>query len=385
MIFFQKISTFFTFVLLFWGGTSRVWAQNTTIALMARFEHQSEAPLAYPNYFEEALWTNSLMDKIKSWSRQQFNISELDYKRKDLVNFVPGLRQPAELRSIQKTGYDLALSVVSQLRSQWPQQPEGNPEGELLVQVELWNRNQKRVYRSRGRVSFMVAPYPDALAEVNLSQADFALLYETALRVAFAEIPRPESPLHFRQPAPEMYQDFRKKAEKFVWQAQDRTTFILLGDTSQKAHLEFTAPYQLQKKYGRGGALTRPFATQALRLEGSLLSNAPFEVEIQVFERQELVGRLKSYETPEQQELRGQLGKDHFRLMRNRTSGVVKIEWNDRLIALLEPQALSQDQLLYLAPSLLESLRADIFTLLMSEVLSEAVRKFYRYETGTEG
>ncbi|NJL14797.1 MAG: hypothetical protein HC913_18555 [Microscillaceae bacterium] len=241
------------------------------------------------------------------------------------------------------------------------------------------------MFRSRGRVNFMVAPYPDALAEVNLSQADFAQLYETALRIAFEEIPRPEVPLFFRQPAPAFYQDFRKRADKFIWQAQDRTTFVLVGDTSQKVHLDFTAPYQQQKKYGRGGALTRPFATQALRLEGSLLSNAPFEVEIQVFERQELVGRLKSYESPEQQELRGQLGKDRFRLMRNRTSGVVKIEWNDRLIALLEPQPHSQDHLLYLAPSLLESLRADVFTLLMSEVLSEAVRKYYRYETGAEG
>ncbi|NJL14796.1 MAG: hypothetical protein HC913_18550 [Microscillaceae bacterium] len=127
MTFSRNKNTFRWFILFVSQLVFQVSAQNTTLALMARFEHQSEAPLAFPNYFEEALWTNSLMDKIKAWSRQQFNISELDYKRKDLVNFVPGLRQPAELRSIQQTGYDLALSVVSQLRSQWPQHPEATP------------------------------------------------------------------------------------------------------------------------------------------------------------------------------------------------------------------------------------------------------------------
>lgn len=92
-------------------------SQGQGAAFLGRFEHQTEVPYAYPNYFENQTRVNQLMDKTKEALRLRYNITQLDYKRRGTVNFVPGFRLPGDMKAFAGTGYDLLISIVSRLET----------------------------------------------------------------------------------------------------------------------------------------------------------------------------------------------------------------------------------------------------------------------------
>ncbi len=381
------LKLFFSFCLLFCIAISSIKAQDA--AFIGRFEHQTETPVAYPNYFENRAWLTQMLETLKESVKKRYNINTLDYKKLGTVDFVPGFRTPGEMKMFSSTAYDLLISIVSQIETGLDNEKMGISEGSLLIVVEIWRPNDKRVFKSRAKAKFVVVPYQNDLAEVMMAEEDFQKMYEECLEAALQIKPKPK-PFIFRQPAPQFYQDFLGKADKMILNQKDRVTFELNQNVNQVLKMDMQAPYQQEKQYGRSGSLQNPLAeADNIKLNSALFTNQTYNVQTQYLEGETVLGNFSMIETPELREIKGYFGTVSYTLSRGFLSGIAKIEIESKLVAILKPEANTfsdtKNLELYFAPQTSQAIKAKILTLLNVEILSEAVLKYYRLETGSGG
>jgi hypothetical protein len=381
------LKLFFSFCLLFCIAISSIKAQDA--AFIGRFEHQTETPVAYPNYFENRAWLTQMLETLKESVKKRYNINTLDYKKLGTVDFVPGFRTPGEMKMFSSTAYDLLISIVSQIETGLDNEKMGISEGSLLIVVEIWRPNDKRVFKSRAKAKFVVVPYQNDLAEVMMAEEDFQKMYEECLEAALQIKPKPK-PFIFRQPAPQFYQDFLGKADKMILNQKDRVTFELNQNVNQVLKMNMQAPYQQEKQYGRSGSLQNPLAeADNIKLNSALFTNQTYNVQTQYLEGETVLGNFSMIETPELREIKGYFGTVSYTLSRGFLSGIAKIEIESKLVAILKPEANTfsdtKNLELYFAPQTSQAIKAKILTLLNVEILSEAVLKYYRLETGSGG
>ncbi len=358
-------------------------------AFLGRFEHQTEVPYAYPNYFENQTWVNQLMDKTKEALRQRYNITQLDYKRRGTVNFIPGFRLPGDMKAFAGTGYDVLVSIVSRLETGLDNKKMKEEEGALLIFVEIWRPNERRIFKNRAKVKFVIMPQKNELAEVMISEEDFLKMYEDCLQAALQVQAKPTNYV-FQQPAPLAYTEFIGSAELVPLIQKERTTFQLGQNTTQLLKMDMQAPYQQEKVFGREAVLQNPFEESEIKLSAALHTNQTFSIQSQAYQDNTQIGNFFMLEKPEAREITGYFGETAVRLSRGFLSGIVKVEIESKLVAILVPVSNTannkQEQLnLYFLPKLTEALKAKVCTLLLLEILSEAVLRYYRLETGSKG
>jgi hypothetical protein len=214
-------------------------------------------------------------------------------------------------------------------------------------------------------------------------------MYEECLEAALQIKPKPK-PFIFRQPAPQFYQDFLGKADKMILNQKDRVTFELNQNVNQVLKMNMQAPYQQEKQYGRSGSLQNPLAeADNIKLNSALFTNQTYNVQTQYLEGETVLGNFSMIETPELREIKGYFGTVSYTLSRGFLSGIAKIEIESKLVAILKPEANTfsdtKNLELYFAPQTSQAIKAKILTLLNVEILSEAVLKYYRLETGSGG
>lgn len=376
------------FILSFWAiQTHNLKAQSA--AFVGRFEHQTEVPLAYPDYFENQTWVNQMLKTTQEALKNRYNIGILDHKKRGTVNFIPGFRVPGEMKMFANTGYDLLISIVSRLETGLDSEKMRVEEGSLLILVEIWRPNDKRVFKNRAKAKFVIIPSQNDLAEVMMAEKDFQKMYQECLQAALQLIPKPQ-PYVFRQPEPEFLQAFLEKSEKITLYQKDRVTFEIDQQEDKILKLDLQSPYQQDKQYGRSGKLQNPFNTNNdLTLHAALFTNQTYSVQTEYREGETVLGNFSMMETPEKREIKGYFGEIPFTLTRGFLSGVARIEAEGKLIAMLIPQQNQQSEKqvleLYCSPRITQNLKANILTLLNVEILSEAVLKYYRLATGTGG
>ncbi len=358
-------------------------------AFVGRFEHQTEVPYAYPNYFENQTWVNQLMNKTKEALRLRYNITQLDYKRRSTVNFVPGFRLPGDMKAFAGTGYDLLISIVSRLETGLDNQKMKEEEGTLLLFVEIWRPNERRIFKQRAKARFVVMPQKNELAEIMISEEDFLKMYEDCLQAAL-QIKAKPAPYVFQQPDPVAFTEFIANAELVPLQQKERTTFQFNQNPEALLKMDMQAPYQQEKIFGREALLQNPFEDEAIKLSAALHTNQTFSIQSQAYQGDTQIGNFFMIEKPEQRELTGYFGETPVKLSRGFLSGIVKVEIESKLVAILMPtsNAASNKTIqlnLYFLPKLTNALKAKVGTLLLLEILSESVLRYYRLETGSKG
>ncbi len=358
-------------------------AQSPKI-LIINFEHQTNAPIAYPNYFADQAWSDSLLQFTANWLKEKFKTSVVDYKQRNPIAFVPVLGIPAPMRSIEQTDYDLVFRLTSKLESGLVASKLKRFEGKLTLKAEMEDRKQRRAYRQEVKLPFRVLPLKESLNDIFMEQADFQKLYEDALRAALRVKPAQANYL-FKQPINETYRALQARSQAFVLKQIGRGSFQLAEqDRLLEIGLTFKEPFQEGERYGRSCTTQEPFTDSITDLGAYLEANYPEEVMVEVRNQQKNTGQLRSQITAEAYRLKGEVWKVPLAFSRHRIFDLLKFEINQRLVALGIPRQNSSGQYatyeFYLSQNLKEEHKALVVQLLLAEVLAEAVQKYYEVQ-----
>ncbi|NJO01692.1 MAG: hypothetical protein HC880_08370 [Bacteroidia bacterium] len=192
--------------------------------MIVQFEHQTNAPVAYPNYFKSKTWTDSLLALTENWLHTQFNASVVDYKKLEPISFVPIIDYERPIRSIRSTAYDLALSIVSRLEAEGGETNPDASQAIFRVDVQLLDKDQRVIYKNKLKVPVQIAEDADFPGEVYLPGPDFRQIYEEALRAALYGEAKPQA-YRFEQASHNSLQAFLEQAARLDFQLVEPNGF----------------------------------------------------------------------------------------------------------------------------------------------------------------
>lgn len=371
----------FSIIILYALLITSAYSQGSEVILV-RFEHQTDTPVAYPDYFKDRRWVDSLLNHTQNWLKDRFSAQVFDYKQRSPITYLPSIQEDKGIRSIQSTVYDLALSVISVLESGLTLEKVEDNKGKLRFSIELADKNGRRVFRNYVSIPFNIVTRPEA-GEVYMGQADFRRFYREALMVAFKQKPK-KTPYIFFQPYEPSLEAFINQANKGVFTQKDRVTFQLYQEKdsqSQDWAFTFSAPYTTKSEYGRGAEFSNPFNQLTYTFKGQLEERNYPEVLIDINEGEDFIGRLKHVPSFEQTLLEGELGNDFWSLSRNLQSKLIKINRNEQIKAIFFFKEKGTYEV-YLSPSLSKDELSQIANLWSAESIAQAVQKYYEVETG---
>lgn len=368
-------------ILLSLGFSQLAHSQGPEVILV-RFEHQTNTPVAYPDYFKDRRWVDSLLNLTKDWLKERYNAEVFDYKQRSPITYLPSIQEDKNIRSIQYTVYDLALSVMSVLESGLGIEKAEDNKGKLRFTIELADKNGRRVFRNYVNLSFNIIRRPEA-GEIFMGQRDFRRFYREALQVAFKQKPKSARYI-FYQPLESRLQSFMDEAEQGVFIQKDRASFQLYQrqkDTLQNWSLRFTAPYTSKDEYGRSATLDNPFDQKNYTFRGFLKERTFPEVYIDMSESEEYMARFRRSLNLEQTQLEGEWENNAWSLTRNLQSKLVRVRRNGKIIALFFHKNTDNYEV-FMAPNLSNKELSQIANLWVAESTAQAVHKYYQVETG---
>jgi hypothetical protein len=361
-------------------------AQNK--ALIARFEHQCTMPLAYPDYFQNKLFADSLLKITSNWTKSRFQAASVDYKRRNPITYMPGIMEYSPVRSIANTDFDLAISIVSTLLTENEIRKLPKNSAQLIIQVEVTDRNERKLYRNKAKVELVIAENANFYSERKISEANFQELYFDALQTALGLGGKAKKSYAFKQPDDESIASFLEYADQFNFQVLNRGAFEwqeAIG--SRQVSLKLGTPLFVaeENRYERSATFTNPYQQKEYQLNAMLTSKLSDRVTLYFYQQEVVTAILKSNESREEFQVSGKMDDDKILLTRNLKTNLVKIFLNDDLKALLVYQEGKPDSdakyNLYLSRQASVELRSELASVLLGELLMQALRKYYELET----
>jgi hypothetical protein len=360
-------------------------AQNK--ALIARFEHQCTMPLAYPDYFQNKLFTDSLLKITSNWVKSSFRASSVDYKRRNPITYMPGIMEYSAMRSIASTDFDLAISIVSTLLTENEIRKLPKNSSQLVIQVEVTDRNERKLYRNKAKIDLVIAESSSFYNERKIGETDFQNLYFDALNIALGLGGKAKS-YAFQQPDDPMIVSFLEYADKFNFQILNRGAFEwqeAIGTRQVSLKLGTPLFVKEENRFERSATFTNPYQQKDYQLNAMLNSKLSDRVTLHFYQQEVVTAILKSNESREEFQISGKIDDDKILLTRNLKTNFVKIFFNDDLKALLVYQEGKPDYDakydLYLSRQASVELRSELASVLLGEMLMQALRKFYELES----
>lgn len=358
-------------------------AQNKAIIL--EFTHQTDTPVAFPNYFEDTEWTQHVVGHVKNWVSATFKASVVDVRKKNPITFVPYQVLQNTPLSITKTDYNLAIGIHSSLVSGLTSSKLAPHEGRLRMEVAVYNDRQKKIFKNKIKVDFTIIKDTSFYQEAWLSKEEFQEFYfhcvKMALRQDFIK-----KGYTFQQMPQKEYKLFVQQAHRLELKRRNRGRFEVLGEVPEVIELKFSAPSQREKEYSRVATVENTINQKSYRIKAILKSNYhPVDVKVYFSQKQQSIGVLQGDKTLEVTQLYGEIQGDDLVFTRNLDSQFVKIESNGVLWAMMDHKGGriedSARYLLYLLPSLTQMQKAKVLDLLMAETAYNAIIKYYEIET----
>lgn len=351
---------------------------------VARWEHQTNQPEAFPNYFQNKSFTDSLTALTRAWLVKRFSNEVIDFKRQNPVSYAPVIMMAEPIKSIQNTGYDWALSLITTLEyhsSKDKRKPSG---GVITCVTEFYDQNDRRFQRQKSKVEFIIVENKAFYAEAMISEEDFQKLYFAVIKALFEQ--EKTEKMVFHQPDDEASKAIIEKGSLITLNQLNRAGFELQeGANKQTLTVQINQPLQEAEKFDRSANFTNPFNQSAYLMAASLTARRPDRSQITYFLKDEVVGNIRSQAYTEEVQLIGKIDGAKVMMVRKQNNLLGKFFINDHLCAILAHQKgkFNQDAQykLYLEPNINSNHKVLIVNLLMAEVLTQALQKFYEIET----
>ena len=353
--------------------------------IISLFEHQTETPVAYPNYFQDKSFTDQLIQLIQNWLKENYGTTSLDHKKIYPVSFVSVISPPTEPRKIESTGYSFALGIQTSLESGLTMDKYKKEEGVLRFNIWLLDRKGRKIFKNKIVSKFIIALKPNNPNSVYISQEDFQKLYLEGIKAALniKPVPRPQS---FQQPESERFTKLIKQSEAQIFNRIDRGTFEIKSTSDHfKNTLTFEVPFQKKDVFSRAAEFYNAINQKTYQMESSLKNNQPGRINTKILTDHKVLTRFEAYVTQEEFLIEANFDNDIWELKRNLLSNQISIYKYKKLQALLlfeggEPDYKAQ-YTLHLTPEISTIDRVIIMNLLGAEALAQAVRKFHEVET----
>ncbi|MDX2302694.1 MAG: hypothetical protein NW226_07830 [Microscillaceae bacterium] len=378
-----KIKIFSTFCVLLGTISNVVLSQNNSV-IVAQWEHQTDTHIAYPDYFQDQAFTDSLKLQISDWLRENYAASTTDFKKRNPVSFVVVISPPSEPRSIEHTVYDLSLGIVSTLESGLTYDRYKPEEGLLKFDVWLLDRKGRKIFKNKTAVRFVIARKPSNPNEVYLSREDFYELYKAGIRAALNI--QPTKKMHvFQQPDHEVYNQLISQSEPLGFYRVNRGVFEIRGaENPLSFRLDLEVPLVRRDTFSRTAEFINPFNQETYWMEASLISNQAHRMRAKINTNSEMVA-LEGFRTSEQFVLEANVKGNAWQMSRNLFSNLIKIQKYGSVLALLiyEGGDPSYDAHygLYFSSRCTTLDKVTALNLIGMEALVQTVQKFYEAET----
>ncbi|MCU0446629.1 MAG: hypothetical protein MUE85_17115 [Microscillaceae bacterium] len=355
--------------------------------LIARFEHQCTMPLAYPDYFQNKPFTDSLLKITSQWAKNNFKAASVDYKRRNPITYMPGIMEYSSVRSIANTDFDMAISIVSTLFTENEIRKIPKNSAQLQMQIEVTDRNERRLYRNKIKVDVVIGEVSGFYNETKISETDFQTLYFETLQATLGLKPKAKG-YAFQQPTDQALVNFIELADRLNYQVLNRGAFEwqeAIG--TRQVALKLSTPFyaKAENRYERGASFINPYTQKEYQLNAMLTGKLADRVTLHFYQQEVVTAILKSNESREEFQISGKIDDYKVNLTRNLKTNLVKIYFNEDLKALLVYQRGKPDYDaqydLYLSRQASVELRSEIAGLLLGEMLIQAVRKYYELES----
>lgn len=373
---------------LFFGVVGLFLLSQTLVAqpkiFVARLEHQTNQPEAFPNYFQNQAFTDSLTRLIKGWLAEKYKSQVIDFKKQNPVSYAPVILITEPIKSIKNTGYDWALSLITTLEYNFSKDRKKPSTGIMTCTTEFYDQDNRRFQRQKSKAEFIISENNAFYAEALISEDDFQKLYFTTLKALFTQ-QKPEK-MVFRQPDDESAKVIIEKGSSLILNQLNRASFEMLSDISkQTISIQLNQPAQEAEKFDRSANFKNPFDQKDYLLTASLTGKRPDRVQITLFQANEVLGNIRSQTYTEEIQLIGKIDNQKVLMVRKENNLMVKFFVRDHLCAILAHQKgkynVDAQYKLYFEPNISSANKVLIINLLATEVLVQALQKFHQIET----
>ncbi len=355
-------------------------------ALVVQFDHTTHASLAYPDYFEDKVWTESVMDYLRSWLKKRYAVTDLHYKRQKPISFTPVLGREEAIKSLSRTGFDYGLQILSSLESGLFDRKMRDNEARLSLKVRLYDDRGKVVFKGQVFINILIKLQSSFQGYAYIGRQDFQELYLDALKMATYS-KRVVKFFQFDQPQDEEIMGFVQNGQHYFLQRTSRGRYDLQisPDSSVVLNLLLENPEELADGFVRGATWENPLNAEKVQTKGKLNPRFPDEIRLELLSNDFVLGQAQSRYYAEEYVLNGTLKGVNFKYSKNLRQPVFGFYLEDELWALgiLKDQAAGRFERydVFLKPQANPEDLALFMHVLGLETTREAVRKFYQVET----
>lgn len=354
-------------------------------AILIKFQHQSPAPIAYPNYFGDRDWTDSLLLQLDAWMQDRFKVSGLDYKKVQPISFVPSSGGELAPKSIAQTNYLLGVYLITSLESAFDNDRNKKGQGRLICQIWVQDGKGRNVFKNKTALNFKVDLNDKIINDVYLSSPDFKLLFNDAFQLLLKKS-FPRKDYLFTQGANEDYQAFMKGAAHDL-EFQNQGEFHLKGeDADFSFNIRLLAPTGHHNNYYRDAVMKHPIKGRDQKFISILDLTRPYKVDLGLrLDSTTKPGVFTYEESREEYLVQGEYDADLWELRLNKQKNFFKIIKNRDLWALGVYQDGIHQQNAKYKVYFREGLEAEektwLANLLGLELLSLSARRYYEIES----
>lgn len=371
-------------LIVFFFYSSLGVAQNLK-AFLLRFEHQTPAPLQFPNYFKNKFFADSVLQITEQWAKENFAVSSLDHKIKEPISY--NITRSAFWidRSIEFTNYDFVVQIISFI-----EEPHNNkrnqPESAMIFQVLVRDKKDRVVFESKEKSILHILPSDESVGEALIGEADFQKMYFTALLAVFKKAERARV-FWFKQPMGDEISDFVKNSFKAKLQKTGREKLVLVEDSlSNEFNFQMKPSYQIDDGYYRECILKHPGDGREYLLRAELKKESPDFFYIEMIYNKQNFGKLAGVKGEEQTTLRSKQDELDLIFSRHLGSDFIKLEKGNTVIAMLVKDKSKsagenyEEYTVYFNTYFKKPEKTMLIHFLAAEVLMNALHKFYTLE-----
>lgn len=371
----------FIIVLTLYSHTNAFSQKNK--AFILRFEHQCSDPVAYPNYFDNSVWSDKLIKITSNWLEANFDVDKVDYKRKGTISYVPVVDHFVDLkeRSLQFTAYDLSMTITSRLETGESLKKLRDNEALLSFEIKVWNKQERNIFRHRSKSRVVIIPNKRAISQAKISAADFQEFYEDGLRVALKQQQKARI-FSFKQPQNITLEAFIKRASLGEVKVVDRINYALKveNDTVLETKNQLQNQYRDKNDYTRNCSVYNPITKKNYLFKALLKGEFPNMVIINLYEEEEFFGRIQFIDTQNQTLMTGKINEYKVSFEVDKKTLFQKFEVNGNLKSISQKKQDDNKFQIFFDKNINENSKTLFFHIITIKSLGEAMRKFYIIE-----
>lgn len=375
-IFVTMYSKFSLSILLIFSLGYQGYTQQEARYAFMRVSHYSNMPYMMPDYFQDEVWSDSLMQFMAESMRKTLKLTKVDYKQHQAISYHPtNLPEESIGYNFKNTSYEYFIEVQTQVKlGNNKKQLAELDKGSFLMYLRVYDQKQRKILQQSTQIRFLIEPNKDGLGDAWLHKNQFKQLYHEALQAVFLQKKITKTPIAFLQMPSEETASFLKEATKTHIYTEARGQYKwLLPDTSFTIGLELQMPHYEDKTHRREATFMQAGKVQN-QLKGLLADKKPQEIFVQFIKPQLNLGALQTAEVLDIAETSSP--KTAWTWLAYQHNGMVKIYHGDEIKAILIKK---EGYECYLSPNLTAQDLQMLTHLLMAEVLIRALQKQYEF------